>query len=103
MRTALEACLKILLVVVVALIFVHFAPFVAVPLAVVLALVIGVGALMLTIGGIAGAAVLFGLLVATVAVLAALSPIWIPLALVLGIVWLVKRLGSTRTPAAPAA
>ena len=101
MRTALEACLKILLVVVVALIFVHFAPFVAVPLALVLALVVGVGALVLTVGGIAGAAVLLGLLVGVVALMAALSPILIPLAAILGIIWLIKRLGSTgaRPPA----
>ncbi len=102
MRTALGAFLKILLVVVVALLLAHFAPFAVVPLALVLALVLGVGALVLTVGGIAGAAVLFSLLVAAAAVLAALSPIWIPLVIILGIIALIKKLGSSsaRPPAA---
>ena len=103
MRAAFEAFLKILLVLVVALIFVHFAPFIAVPLAAVLALILAVAAVVLTVGGIAGAAVLFGLLLTATVLAAALSPIWIPVAAILGIIWLIKKLSSSKARPAPAA
>ncbi len=103
MRTAFEACLKVLLVLVAAVLLAHFAPFVALPVAVILAGLLGLGALVLTVGGIAGAAVMLGLLLAAVGLVAALSPIWILAGLILGIVWLVKRLGSNRPRPGPAA
>jgi hypothetical protein len=97
MRTVLGVCLKVLLVVVIAMVLVHFVPFLAVPMVIALVLALGLGALALiglVVGGIAVAAVAAALLAMAVGLLAALSPAWIPLIVILGIVWLVKKLGS---------
>jgi hypothetical protein len=85
---------------------IHVWPVAVVPLVVVLLLVLGLGVLLLTglvTAGALGACVAIGLLAAAVVLLAVLSPVWIPLAAVMGIVWLVRKLGRSRQqPAATA-
>jgi len=97
MRTVLGVCLKVLLVVVITMVLVHFVPLLAVPMAIALILALGLGAVVLiglVVGGVAVTATAAALLAVAVGLLAALSPAWIPLLVILGIVWLVKKLGS---------
>lgn len=106
MKTFLAACLKMLLVVALGVVVIHVWPVAIVPLVVGLLLVLVLGVLLLTglvTAGVIGTCVAIGLLAAAAALLAVLSPVWIPLAVVLGIVWLVRKLCSSRQqPAATA-
>lgn len=85
MKALLVTCLKVLLVVALGLVVVHVWPMALVPLVIGLLLVLGLGLLLL-----------LGLMAAVVVLLALLSPVWIPLAAILGIIWLVKKLCSAR-------
>jgi hypothetical protein len=106
MKTILAACLKVLLVVALGVVVIHVWPATIVPFIVGLLLVLGLGVLLLTglvTAGVIGTCVAIGLLVAAGVLLAVLSPVWIPLAAVVGIVWLVRELGRSRQqPAATA-
>jgi hypothetical protein len=78
----------------------HFCPMVALP--VIVGLLVGFVLLALFLislaaVGVAGGGVIIGLLAAVLALLAVLSPLLIPVALLLGIIWLVKKLSHTPT------
>jgi hypothetical protein len=106
MRTLAVVCLKTLVVVALAIVIVHFVPLAAVPLVLAAALALGIGALILVgllVCGVAGAGALIGLLAVAVGLLAVFSPVWIPLGAILGVVWLVKKLGAVRRRPASAA
>jgi hypothetical protein len=106
MKTFLGICLKVLLVVALGIVIIHVWPVALEPLVIGLLLVLGLGVLLLVsllVLGAAGLGAVIGLLAAAVVLLALLSPVWIPVAVILGIVWLVKRLASARRrPAATA-
>lgn len=106
MKTFLGICLKVLLVVVLGIVIIHVWPLAIVPLVIGLLLVLGLGVLLLTClvaAGAAGIGVIIGLLATAIVLLALFSPVWIPVAVILGIVWLVKKLaGARHRPAAPA-
>jgi hypothetical protein len=90
--------LKVLLAVVVGVVIIHFWPLAAVP--VIFGLFIGLGLLTLFLiclvaVGAVGGGVAIGLLAVVLAVLALLSPLLIPAALLLGIISLVKKLSYT--------
>ena len=99
-------CLKVLLVVALGLVIIHVWPVALVPLVIGLLLVLGLGVLLLiglVVLGAAGLGAVIGLLAAAVVLLALFSPVWIPAVVILGIIWLVKRLASgRRRPAATA-
>jgi hypothetical protein len=106
MKTFLVICLKVLLVVALGLVIIHVWPVAVVPLVIGLLLVLGLGVLLLTglvVLGAAGLGVVFGLLVAAVVLLALFSPVWIPVAVIFGIIWLVKRLARARNRSAATA
>ena len=99
MKTFLGICLKGLLVVALGIVIIHVWPVALVPLLIGLLLVLGLGVLLLTglvVLGAAGLGAVIGLLVAAVVLLALFSPVWIPVTVILGIIWLVKRLASVR-------
>ena len=106
MKTFLVICLKVLLVVALGLVIIHVWPVALVPLVIGLLLVLGLGVLLLiglVVLGAAGLGAVIGLLAAAVVLLALFSPVWIPAVVILGIIWLVKRLASgRRRPAATA-
>ena len=89
MKPFLAGCLKVLLVVAGAIVLVHFWPWAMVPFVIGLVLVLGLGALLLAgvaAVGAVGVAVIVGLLAAVIALLALLSPLWIPVLAVIGMV-----------------
>jgi hypothetical protein len=95
MKAFLVGCLKVLLVVACGIVLVHVWPAAMVPLVIGLGLVLGLGAVLLAslaALGAVGVVVLIGLLVAAAILLAVLSPVWIPLLLIIGLVCLVKKL-----------
>jgi hypothetical protein len=99
MKTLLGICLKVLLVVALGIVIIQVWPVALVPLVIGLLLVLGLGVLLLVslmVLGAAGLGAVIGLLAAAVVLLALLSPVWIPVAVILGIVCLVKRLASAR-------
>ncbi len=106
MKTFLWGCGKVLLVVALALVIIHLWPVTVVPLAVGFLLVLGLGvALMLALAmaGALGLAAVTGLVAAGVALLAVLAPVWIPVMVVVGIIALVRKTGSSGRPTAAAA
>ena len=106
MKTFAGICLKVLLVMALGIVIIHVWPVAVVPLVIGLLLVLGLGVLLLTglvVLGAAGLGVVLGLLVAAVVLLALFSPVWIPVAVILGSIWLVKRLARAKhRPAATA-
>ena len=99
MKQFLLISLKVLLAVVVGVAIVHFWPLTILP--VILGLLVGLGLLALSVVGLVavgavGGGMVIGLLGVGLALLALLSPVWIPAALLLGIIWLVKKLSRTR-------
>jgi hypothetical protein len=106
MKTLLLIGLKMLAVVGLGLIMFHFWPVTVVPFAVALLLVLVFGALLLAglcAVGAAGVGAIAGLFVAGVVLLVLLSPVWIPLAVLWGIIWLVRQSGSSKPQAARSA
>ncbi|MDD2763264.1 MAG: hypothetical protein PHE83_04720 [Opitutaceae bacterium] len=104
MKAFLVTCLKVLLVLALAITIVHVWPVMLVPLIAGLLPVFGLGCLLLAglmIAGAVGLGLLVGLTAVAIALLALFSPVWIPLAVILGILWLVKRLcgAGHRSPA----
>jgi hypothetical protein len=106
MKTFLGTCLKVLLVVALGIVIIHVWPVALVPLVIGLLAGLVLGGLLLTglvAVGATGLGVVIGLLAMAVVLLALLSPVWIPVAVILGIVWLVKKsAGARHRPAAPA-
>jgi hypothetical protein len=106
MKTFLGICLKVFLVVALGIVIIHVWPVALVPLVIGLLLALGLGVLLLTClvaVGAAGIGVVIGLLATALVLLALFSPVWIPVAVILGIVWLVKKLTRARhRPAATA-
>ena len=106
MKTLLGICLKVLLVVALGIVIIQVWPVALVPLVIGLLLELGLGVLLLVslmVLGAAGLGAVIGLLAAAVVLLALFSPVWIPVVVILGIIWLVKRLASVRhRPAATA-
>ncbi|MGA2444400.1 MAG: hypothetical protein ABSG50_03095 [Opitutaceae bacterium] len=99
MKTFLGICLKVLLVVALGIVIIHVWPLAIVPLVIGLLLVLGLGVLLLTglvAVGATGLGVVIGLLALAIVLLALFSPVWIPVAVILGIVWLVKKLARAR-------
>ena len=106
MKALLLGCGKVLLVLALAVVVVHLWPITVVPLAAALVLVTILGALLalgLVAAGAVGVAAAAGLMAAAIALLGVLSPVWIPVLVIAGIIWLVRKLGgSGRQPAASA-
>jgi hypothetical protein len=99
MKQFLLISLKVLLAAVIGVAIVHFWPLTILP--VILGLLVGLGLLVLSVVGLVavgavGGGMVIGLLGVALALLALLSPVWIPAALLLGIIWLVKKLSRTR-------
>jgi hypothetical protein len=95
MKTFLAGCLKVLLVVACGIVLVHFWSLAMVPLVIGLVFVLGLGALLLAgvaAVGAVGVVVIVGLLAAVIALLTLLSPVWIPVLAVVGMIWLMKKL-----------
>jgi len=95
MKHFLIISLKVLLAVAVGVAIIHVWPLAALP--VIFGLCIGLGLLALLLiclvaVGAVGGGVVIGLLAVVLGVLALLSPLLIPAALLLGIIWLVKKL-----------
>ena len=106
MKTFFVVSLKVLLAVALGVLVLHVWPVVIVPLFAGLVLMLVLGVLLTTglvTAGVVGAGVVAGLLAAAAVLLAVFSPVWIPLAVIMGFVWLAKKLGSSRPrPAATA-
>lgn len=99
-------CLKVMLVVALGLAILYCWPALTMPLAFAAVLVLGFGLLMLAglvAAGAVGIGVVTVLMVVAIAVLGALSPLWIPLLLVLGCIWLIKKLCAPKGPNVTAA
>jgi hypothetical protein len=99
MKQFLFISLKVLLAAMIGVAIVHFWPLTILP--VILGLLVGLGLLVLSVVGLVavgavGGGMVIGLLGVALALLALLSPVWIPAALLLGIIWLVKKLSRTR-------
>ena len=99
MKQFLLISLKVLMAAVVGVAIVHFWPLTILP--VILGLLVGLGLLVLSVVslvaiGAVGGGMVIGLLGVALALLALLSPVWIPAALLLGMIWLVKKLSRTR-------
>lgn len=106
MKSFVLVCLKVMLVVALGLAILYCWPALTAPLAFAAALVLGFGLLMLAglvAAGAVGAGIVAILMVIAVAVLGALSPVWIPLLLVLGCIWLIRKLSARKGPDATAA
>jgi hypothetical protein len=102
MKQFLSISLKVLLAAVIGVIIIHVWPLAIVP--VIVGLVAGLGVLALFLvcllaAGAVGGGVVIALLAVVLGILALLSPVLIPAALVLGIIWLVRKL--SRTPPRP--
>jgi hypothetical protein len=99
MKAFLVGCLKVLLVVACGIVLVHVWPVAIVPLVIGLGLILGCGALLLAslaALGAVGVVVVIGLLAAAAVLLAILSPVWIPVLLIVGLVCLVKKPGGSK-------
>jgi hypothetical protein len=99
MKQFLLISLKVLLAVVVGVAIVHFWPLTILP--VIVGLLVGLGLLAVFLVGLVavgavGGGLAIGLLGVALALLAVLSPMWIPAALIFGIIWLVKKLSHAR-------
>jgi hypothetical protein len=96
MKSFLFTCLKIMAGLMIGLILLHFFPIAIVP-AIGLLFVAGLFAIFIFAGtvtaGALGIALCAVLLAVAVALVSAASPIWIPVVVILGIIWLIKRLG----------
>ncbi len=98
MKPFLVGCGKVLLVLALALVIVHLWPITVVPLALGLILLLGLCVALvvaLAAAGAVGLAAVAGLVAAAIALLAVLAPVWIPVLIIAGIVWLVRKLGSS--------
>ena len=106
MKTFFVACLKVLLVIALGVVVIQVWPMAIVPLIAGLLLMLALGVVFLTgllTAGVVGTGVVAGLLAAAIVLLAVLSPVWIPLAVVAGIIWLARKAGGSRPrPAATA-
>lgn len=94
--TAMKTALKIFLIVLIALLVIKLAPLLLVPAGFVflLCLVVGGTVAAVLLGCCAGAVgLVVALLVAALALVAALSPLWVPVLMVLGLIALCRRLG----------
>lgn len=103
MKAFLVGCLKVLLVVVCGIVLVHFWPAAMVPMAVGLALALVFGALFLAglaALGTVGLVAVIGLLAVAIVLLALLSPLWLPVLMIVGLIWLVKKLSGSKPRAA---
>jgi hypothetical protein len=104
MKPIFLVSLKVLLAAALGVVIIHFWPMAALP--VILGLFFGLCLLVIfliclaAVAGVGGG-VMIGLLALVLALLALFSPLLIPVALVLGIIWLVKKL--SHVPARPTA
>lgn len=90
---------KILLCIVAALIAIKLLPLLLIPLALVgAAVLVVVGLLFSGVVAVAGAGL--GLIVALLAICAVLSPIWVPVLAVVGVIALIRRSGRSATSVA---
>ncbi len=106
MKTFLLGCGKVLLVVALVLVIIHLWPITVVPLAVGFLLALGLGVaimLALAMAGALGLAAVTGLIAVGAALLAVLAPVWIPVLIIVGIIALVRKAGSSGRPTAAAA
>jgi hypothetical protein len=95
MKQFLSISLKVLLAAVIGVIIIHVWPLAIVP--VIVGLVLGLALLALFLAcllavGAVGGGVVIALLAVVLGILALLSPVLIPAALVLGIIWMVRKL-----------
>lgn len=97
----MKTALKIFLIVLIALLIIKLAPLLLVPAGLVffLCLLVGGAVTAVLLGCCAGVVgLVVALLVAALALVAVLSPLWIPVLMVLGLIALCRRLGGkTRT------
>jgi hypothetical protein len=101
MKSLLSISLKIIIAAAIGVVIIRLWPVTIIPLVLGLLVALGLLALslvcLLVIGAVGGG-VVAGLLAIAAGLLAVLSPLWIPAALVLGIIWLVKKSGSSKSP-----
>ena len=93
--------MKVLAVVALGLVVLYFWPAAMVPLALGALAILAAGCLLLVgvvVAGAVGVGLIAGLAAVTLALLGALSPVWVPLALLLGAIWMIKRLCGSRPP-----
>ncbi|OHE79304.1 MAG: hypothetical protein A3G75_04735 [Verrucomicrobia bacterium RIFCSPLOWO2_12_FULL_64_8] len=104
MKEFLWTCLKVFAVAALVVVLYHGWPLLAVPAGALLVLLLPLGIALLlgvAVTGTVGVATLVALLSMAILILAALSPVWIPVMLIAGFIWLIKKLcGSTRSPVA---
>ena len=96
MKNFLIILLKIVVAIAVGVAIVYLWPVTIVPMFAALLLLVGLAAvflIFLVTAGTAGVAVLTGLMAVAAVLLAVLSPVWVPVVLILGIIWMVRRLG----------
>jgi hypothetical protein len=95
MKNFLIILLKVVVAIAVGVAVVQLWPVTIVPMFAAILLLIGLAAVFLVFlvtAGTAGVAVLTGLMAVAVVLLAVLSPVWVPVVLILGIIWIVRRL-----------
>jgi hypothetical protein len=95
MKNLLIILLKVVVAIAVGVAIVHLWPVTIVPMFAALLLLVGLAVvflIFLVTAGTAGVAVLTGLMAVAAVLLAVLSPVWVPVLLILGIIWIVRRL-----------
>ena len=105
MKEFLWTCLKVIAAAALVVVLFHVWPLLAVPVSVLLVLLLPLGIALLVgvaVTGAVGVATLVALLSVAILVVAALSPVWIPVALIAGIIWAIKKLGGAKRPLAAA-
>jgi hypothetical protein len=103
MKTFFVTSLKMLAVVGLGLLMFHFWPVAVVPFAAAFVVVLVLGALLVAgvfAVGAAGLGAITGIVAAALVLLVVLSPVWIPVALILGIIWLARQPGASKPSAA---
>jgi hypothetical protein len=95
MKNLLIIFLKVIVAIAIGVALVHLWPVTIMPMLVAPLLLLGLAALFLVClvaVGAAGMTALTGLLALAAVLLAVLSPVWVPMVLILGIIWVVRRL-----------
>lgn len=91
----MKTFLKILAAVALVAVIWHFAPVLLVPVIILAFVSLAVGVVL----GVLGLILLAGLIALALALIGALSPIWIPVLCICGLIWMIKKL--TAKPANP--
>jgi hypothetical protein len=105
MNTFLKTSLKVLLVLLAAVLLFKLLPVLAIPLFLAIGIILGIGGLLaggLALAATALVATVLSLCVVALAVVGVLSPIWLPVLAIFGVVVLVRKLSHRDTVVASA-